>query len=1048
MSVFDLPRLHFAGTATTQLPTGPRSGLVDLATNTALTPDGRPFPTDRPAVEYHEILRALGPDAGAGANFGGNGHFTVDAVVVGAERRPGVLLVGDPVIGRSVDMWGHYNAYFATTANRARVFDVDPSSNWTTTLMIGQLAVGRLGRSHDVGYLFTGDVEGFQPPRWQEFAAPPPDGTGAAASRLPLSTVHQFVVAGDASLHWPAQRPGSPVVEHLREVLAADEVHGLVVQFALWRSSAPPVPEHPTPWRLHGTIAPWRGDELRSYPAGRLLTAAGPAAARPLTVAVDPTHVTFNLVGAAGQRRDEDWELRTAHGDRPVAELPRDAAGAETAGVVVVPRRPGSAAAEHEALLIRYAGTGAPVWREREVNVQTDDACLILDHPDDDPQTRVVVRSLIRGRPGPVDAVQIRQFFNPRALPRDQAARSPEALCTDLDIVRVRPDRDCGWRSECVIRTDDRGRGTFEVRGARPGCARILLTPPGVAPPVDPSAPGSAAVGYDNDDRLGYWAGAGEVSVRILPDDRRLDALPPEGVSFELVYTEIFAFYELAFSFMKDEVFSMADRFRVDTYVRLIWQMSDPRNKAKTYYMPPTRELSAPQARLLLAYLRARGTPDRVLTAAPVWTRPRPVIATRAQLVSTLRHAALIELAVTLQYLYAAYSLPLYGAGLEYVRRQVWTPERLRVVCGDGGETLDDGIRSTLLRVAREEMIHFLVVNNILAALGEPFHFPAIDFARLECELLVPLDFALEALDVAGVQRFITIERPERLREEVAYGDEGRTSTTRGGHTYPYTSLSGLYADVRAALVRIPDLFVLDRGQGGGEHHVFLRESVNTAHPDYQLRVDDLSSALFAIDFVTEQGEGRVLDPAREPAAEESHFDAFERISDLLMTMRLNRPPGRRPAPDVAYPVLRNPTLAEGTGNRQVITEPTARRVARLCNDAYRMMAQLMVQHFGEAPTASLRRSELMNVSIDVMNGALQPLAELLAVLPSGMPGRTAGAPFALGTAPQPIAHPEVARRVFAARCTELAGDARRLPLVPDRVGETFAFLADRFRAH
>ena len=54
MSVFELPRLHFSGTATTHLPTGPRGGLVDLATNTALTADGRPFPADRPPTQYHD----------------------------------------------------------------------------------------------------------------------------------------------------------------------------------------------------------------------------------------------------------------------------------------------------------------------------------------------------------------------------------------------------------------------------------------------------------------------------------------------------------------------------------------------------------------------------------------------------------------------------------------------------------------------------------------------------------------------------------------------------------------------------------------------------------------------------------------------------------------------------------------------------------------------------------------------------------------------------------------------------------------------------------
>src|SRR5262250_2436996 len=59
MSVFDLPRLHFAGTATTKLPTGPRNGLVDLTTHSVVR-DGERFPAGRPAAEYHAYLDRVG----------------------------------------------------------------------------------------------------------------------------------------------------------------------------------------------------------------------------------------------------------------------------------------------------------------------------------------------------------------------------------------------------------------------------------------------------------------------------------------------------------------------------------------------------------------------------------------------------------------------------------------------------------------------------------------------------------------------------------------------------------------------------------------------------------------------------------------------------------------------------------------------------------------------------------------------------------------------------------------------------------------------------
>ncbi|MGH3804286.1 MAG: ferritin-like domain-containing protein, partial [Pseudonocardiaceae bacterium] len=402
--------------------------------------------------------------------------------------------------------------------------------------------------------------------------------------------------------------------------------------------------------------------------------------------------------------------------------------------------------------------------------------------------------------------------------------------------------------------------------------------------------------------------GRGALAVRVLPDDWRLDDIPQEDVTFDLVYREIFAFYELLSSFMKAEVFSLADRFRVKTYARLIWQMCDPRNKTKTYYMPPTRDLSEPKAHLLLKFLHAQNTVNGVPTIVAASQRTNRGITTRSELVPALRHAATIELAVLLQYLYAAFSIPTYGAGVEYLRRGEWTCEQLRLVCGDGGETLDKGMRSSLFAVAREEMIHFLLVNNIIMAVGEPFHIPSIDFGTINNQLLVPLDFSLEPLGVGSVARFIAIEQPAGLIGEVRRADIISSGSREQGHLY--SSLSELYGNIREGLQRVPNLFMVDKGRGGGEHHLFLRESINAVHPDYQLEVDDLASALFAIDVVTEQGEGNVLTSVTPE--EESHFDTFLRMSDLLMTEQMKGVRPRRPPWSPAYPVVRNPTLYRG----------------------------------------------------------------------------------------------------------------------------------------
>ncbi|GAA1932649.1 ferritin-like domain-containing protein [Kitasatospora viridis] len=1021
MSVFDLPRLHFAGTATTQLPTGLRTGLLDLADNTVLTPEGHRFPHHRPAAEYHRELDRLDLRTAPGAHFAASGHFTVDAAVTAVEPAPERP---EPLLGRSVDFWGHYNEYFATTANRARVFDVDPSSSWTTTLMIGQLCFGRLGRSHDVGYLCTGEVTGYQPPHWQVFPPGP-----SPVPRLPVRSVHQFAVPA-AGLGWPSAEP-SPTVARLRELVDGGAAAGLVVQFALNAQPGPLPTGRPVSWRLDGTIAPWYPGEAAGHPAGRLLTAVAPAPGpRQLTAEIGERTVGLNLLAAPAPEpgRAGHWELRADRTGRLLATL----ADPLPRTVLTLPRHSGRDQVEEPLRLDRIEPDGGRrvALRERETNVQADPAALVLDHPrhpgDGEWDAEVTVRALVRGRPAAVRGIRVRQYPNPRARPLDPPA----------EVARLRADG-ADWSGECTLDTGPDGLGRFTVRGARPGCARLLLAPPDAELPEDIPDPGGAtgaagaARAYDDQDALGYWSGAGRLALRVLPDDWRLDDLPAEQLTFDLLHREVFAFYELTSGFMKEEVFSLADRARVDTYARLIWQMCDPRNKSRTYYMPPTRDLSEPKSRLLLRYLRALQTPPALLTLAPARPSAPAALGTRSQLVAALWEAVTVELAVTLQYLYAAYSLPTHGAGLGYLRPGGWTAERLRLVSGDGGETLEHGIRSTLLRVAREEMTHFLVVNNVLTAIGERFRFPAIDFATLNQRLRIPLDLSLEGLTAGSVQRFITLEQPDRSLPDPRYGDRAALAPTASD------TLSGLYAAIRDGLVRQPELFDRAGRRAGGEHHVFLRRSVNSVHPDYQLQVDDLSSALFAIDFVTEQGEGGAVDEPGE-GGEESHHQAFRRVAELLDRLGAGPGPG---LPELGYPVLRNPTRYSPGGNQQQITDPTARGIARLCDEAYALMAQLMVQHFGEPASPSLRRSVLMNAAIDVMNGVLRPLAELLVTLPSGVPGRTAGPPFALTRAPVPVPDPARARELLRRRVGRLHRAVWGCPLVPEQVGGVLAHL-------
>lgn len=1082
MSVFDLPRLHFAGTATTSLPTGPRfSRLLDQETNTVRTEDG-PFPVDRPPAEFHDYLRRRTPrfdaagrqdpdgqfNSTTGWNLGGSGHFGVEAAFVGVELAPGQPDTGDPLVGRSLDMWGHYNPYLATTFNKARVFDVDPASEWTSTLMVGQLSCGRLGRSHEAGYLLTAPVSGYHPPRWHDFRHVPAADDHPFASYTRRSVLHQFVVR--EGVEFPTPPLVSPALSRLRELLDNGRAGGLVVQFVLSNMATPVVADRPDRWDLHGTVAPWFPGEMTTYPAGRLLVPSPGhwSPLRTLSLAVHDEHVVLNMVNArprthraakAGPRGTHpvgepvdvgELELRTVDGDRLVAVITPEAyrAADATCGVVTAARTDRGAVDGSLHLVGDLPGGGrGPLLREREVNIQSDDASLILEHPRtpecEDHDHLVEIRSFVRGRPAAVAEVRVTQYPNPAAFPADPAAQEPGATATALAVAALSDATGLSGGSgtpapHTVVATDDRGIGRIRVHGMRPGSCRLLLTAGEDPLPPDSDEPGSAVAGYDDGDDLGVWSSAGAIALRILPDHWHLEQVPQDDVSVDVLYREVFAYYELLFTFMKSDVFSLADDFRVATHPRLIWNMCDPRNKATTYYMPPSRDLTEPQAGLLLKFLRASHAAAEAPVEVPATTPRRSSTPGRGELIAALRQAATAELAVMLQYLYAVYSLPTLGAGSRLVERGDWTADQLQIICGDGGETLDGGLRATLLGIAREEMIHFLVVNNILMAIGEPFTVPDVDFGRINGELPISLDFALEPLGVGSLDRFLAIERPAHN----ARG--GRAALDLCDPQCRYSSLSELYAAIRDGLQRVPDLFLVERGRGGGEHHLFMRESMNTAHPDYQLEVDDLPSALFAIDFVTEQGEGGVLSGMAASPPEDSHYETFLRAYRVVAGEQL-RSAGTSPW-SPAYPVLRNPTVIAGRdGNRELILDETARQVAVLFNRSYFLMVQLMVNHFGRAPNSSLRRSDLMNGALEVMTGMMRPLAELLVTLPSGRTGRTAGPTFELEEMPRMEPRTDVAMRTLALRFHHLAEACRLCNIVPPSVAGTARHLGTYF---
>lgn len=1104
MSILDFPRLHFQGFARIHAPTGHKNGLVDVSTNTCYM-NGKPVDRHLPTSEYHKYLYNLGPRYNAqgqldengpfsmamGWDFGGNGHFSIEAKIVSTQREFGEVDGRDPVVGRSVDLWGHYNEYVKTSFNRARFFECDPASNWTNTIMLGQLNFGRLGASNEVPYMLSAPITGMQLARWQDFNHIRELPDHCLNDEFKRSAVYQFTIPKDAEdWLWGEEAAESPTVSMLREAMNRDSVLGLVMQFSISNMSTPEQPDSATFYSLHGTIGLWCKDELRTYPHGRLLTPRfvgdapkGPAAKRHrtqkllsnLTLQCTSKGVSLNMVTAIpcvgravtagpgpthaiGEKLDlGDLEVRTVESQRLIARIPKQAyqlqAHQLTSGIIDVPLAELGVLDEIEQQGLCMIGTAADGTRrilvqEEEINLQVDDACVFIDFPNlqrgEDHAVELEVRSFVRGRPAAVESVYLRQFYNPRAFPQLRYEFEGKTFhfpsSSEMEIIHFKPGREekGDFAPTCVISTNSVGRGWVTLRGAKSGTAKVLLSTRPDEEICDISNPDEAESAYDNDDKLGFWSGAGFFAVRVMSNDWHLEDIPDEAVDFNLIYEHVLAFYEFAFSFMKADVFSLADKCKVETYSRLMWQMSDPKNKYKTYYMPPSRDMSQPKATLLRKFLKNQ---QRVGYVPPVQSEPKQpqrTIQTRQDLVAALKQAAEVEVAVMLQYIYAGYSIPNYTTGEEYVRRGLWTPEQLHLACGDGKEVRNYGMRGVLLEVSREEMIHFLMVNNILMAIGEPFYPASPNFNELNRRFPIDVDLALEPFNATTIQRFIRLEMPDFLEEKLANVPSQDPTVER---LHGYGALSELYAQIREALVNIPDLFMVKKGAVGGEHRLFMRDDLNKSHPDYQMQVDDLKSALFAIDLITEQGEGC---HAESPKFERSHYKQFRRVADALSKEQIASVAGRKVPWNPSYPALRNPSVQHRDYNTNVVTVPQTRAVMEIFNETYFIMMQLMVQHFGLMPTGSLRRSKLMNAGIDVMTGMMRPLGELLMSMPSGKSGKTAGPSFEIET-PIYIPNPELAMRAIARSFERLAHQARECQVIHSTVYELFDFYARFF---
>ncbi|MDQ1812417.1 iminophenyl-pyruvate dimer synthase VioB [Massilia sp. CCM 9210] len=939
MSILDFPRFHFRGFARANVPTANRNthGHIDIATN-AVSIAGEPFDLRRPPSEFHEHLKQLAPrfnaagkpdpegifSEAAGYNFCGNNHFSWEnARITGVQLRDGEVDTEDALVGAKLALWGHYNDYLRTTVNRARWVDNNPAEPDTTLIYAGQFTLSGKQATPNTPSLFSADIGQAHSVRWV--------GNGHISERhghfldddVGRSRLFQFSVAKqDPHFLFNPDIPLPASMRALQEALADEDVLGLTVQYALFNMSTPHKPDSPVFYDLAGSIGLWRRDELATYPAGRLLLPRQ-GSLGPVLVKVHADRVSVNMPTAVPFTTREAGAVSEQHpthalgGKRALGDLLLHGATGKLIaripeqlyldywrhhGVFDVPLLHPATASGSLSLASAQAQ-----WDEADWVLQSDSNHLYLEAPNrqrqqDFPQT-ITVQSRLRGELAAHPAL------------------TAQAQDGEIVGVRVAP-------SPLGV-----GYADLTLTGRRSGATRIML---------------------------GEAKGQQFIGARVLPDDWHLDDIPAEQVDYAFLYQHVMSYYELVYPFMSDKVFSLADHCKCETYSRLMWQMCDPQNRDKSYYMPSTRELSLPKSRLFLKYLTqveaaARSTLPQAVAAH--------VIGCKDELIAELKKAIDLELSLMLQYLYAAYAIPNYAQGAKLVEAGLWVPDELELACGTEDRRRNSGARGALLEIAHEEMIHYLMVNNVLMALGEPFYAgaPALgEQARQRFGL--DTEFAFDPFSEHVLARFVRFEWPDYLPT-------------------PGKSIATFYAAIRQAVADLPDLFGADGGKRGGEHHLFLKELTNRAYPAYQLEVGDRDSALFAIDFVTEQGEG--------VAVESPHFAVshFQRLRALAGRFSAREKPF-----EPAVPALKNPVL-EARADCTVVTDPKARSLMQLYQGCYELTFALMAHHFTQKPLGSLRRSRLMNASIDIMTGLLRPLSAALMNMPSGVPGRNAGPP-------------------------------------------------------
>jgi hypothetical protein len=384
------------------------------------------------------------------------------------------------------------------------------------------------------------------------------------------------------------------------------------------------------------------------------------------------------------------------------------------------------------------------------------------------------------------------------------------------------------------------------------------------------------------------------------------------------------------------------------------------------------------------------------------------VVEDRKELTYLLSQAAELEHGVMCEYLYAAFSLKsTAGPGLR--ADQLEAVERWRRV---------------IFAIAAEEMLHWAMVQNLLAAVGSAPYVSRPHMPHQARGYPPGVQVRLLPFGEAALQHFVYLERPEGMEGADAEGFPPAgppPSPMSPEEIIPrgqdFATVGHLYRSIERGLGHLADKLGADRLFIGPAFQ--QADETTFGWPDL-LPITDLAGASRAIERIVEQGEGARGDWTA------AHYGRFLAVLEDYRAMR-EADPGFEPAHPAAAAAVRG---VEGIEPDVYISDPATGGCSELFNAVYELILQMIARYFAFGHETPGQRQVLAHAAVGLMFQAIKPLGLLLAALPVGPdhPGVTAGANFQLPyRASFLLPHRRSAWLRFAERLDELAAFAAGL---------------------